>query len=103
MNRTYLYLITFINLFLLAIVVTTLDHLTLIYAQKLDTNDTQISVSNSANSSKPNTTETTAPVSTAKPKATETAAATKSTISMTPYEETIAKLQPKDGKVKILL
>ena len=99
MNRTYLYLITFLNLFLLAIAVTTFDHLTLIYAQKLDTNDTQISVSNSANSSKPNATETAAD-STAKPKATETAAATKLKVSMTPYEETIAKLQPKDGKVK---
>jgi sugar lactone lactonase YvrE len=42
MNRTYLYLITFLNLFLLTIAVTTLYHLTLIYAQKLDTNVTEI-------------------------------------------------------------
>ena len=58
MNRTYLYLITFLNIFLLTIVVTTFDHLTSIYAQKLDTNDTQFLVSNPSNSSKPNATET---------------------------------------------
>ena len=74
MNRTYLYLITFLNIFLLTIVVTTFDHLTSIYAQKLDTNDTQILVSNPSNSSNPNATETAA-ASTTKPNAIETTAA----------------------------
>ena len=119
MNRTYLYLITFLNIFLLTIVVTTFDHLTSIYAQKLDTNDTQILVSNPSNSSKPNATETaaastskpnatetaaastskpnateTAAASTSKPNATETAAATKPKVSESPYAATIAKFQP---------
>ena len=77
MNKTYLYLITFLNIFLLTIIITTFDHLTSIYAQKLDTNDTQILVSNPSNSSKPNATETAA-ASTTKPNATETTAASTS-------------------------
>ena len=114
MNKRYLYLITFLNLFLLTITITTFDHLTSIYAQKLDTNDTQILVSNLSNTSKPNATETTATASPTKPNATETtatasptkpnatettAAVTKPKVSESPYAATIDKLQPRD-KVK---
>ena len=80
----------------------------MVYAQKLDTNDSDIIVSTPANSTKPNATETAA--SDTKPNATETAAsdtkpnatqtaATKTKVSKTPYEEAIAKLQP-GGQVK---
>ena len=97
MNRTYLYLITFLTFFLLTIVATTFDDLTPIYAQKIDTNDTQIVGSNASNSSKPNATETAAAVaSTTKPNATETAAVTKTKVSESPYAATISKLQPGD-------
>ena len=88
--------------------------------KKLDTNDTQILVSNPSNSSKPNATETLllpllqnlmllklllpllpnlmllkpAAASTTKPNATETAAVTKPKVSESPYAATIAKFQP---------
>jgi len=123
MNRTYLLLLTSLNLLLLTVVIPTFNHLTsMVYAQTLDTNDSDIIVSTSANSTKPNATETAAASAATKPNATETAAAsaatkpnatetaatkpnatetaaTKTKVSKTPYEEAIAKLQP-GGQVK---
>ena len=96
----------------------------IVYAQKLDTNNSKILVSNPVNSSKANVTETAVTatkanatetavtatkanatetaVTATKANATETAVtatATKPKVSETPYEATVAKLQP-GGQVK---
>src|SRR5687768_9204553 len=98
MNRTYHLLLTSLNLLLFTVVIPTFNHLTsMVYAQKLDTNNSDIIVSTPANLTKPNAT-TNAAASDTKPNATQTAA-TKTKVSKTPYEEAIAKLQP-GGQVK---
>ena len=60
-NRTYILLLTSLNLILLTAIIGTFNHLTsLVYAQNSDTNDSDIIVSNLANSSKANVTESAA-------------------------------------------
>ena len=110
MNRTYHLLLTSLNLLLLTVVIPTFNHLTsMVYAQKLDTNDSDIIVSTPANSTNPNATETaaasdtklmllnateTAAASDTNPNATETAAASDTKPNATETAATASDTKP---------